>query len=92
MTMLPVFLALMDAAVEEPRRPVLEAPFRRQQTIEACQRLFLCESRVEPLCLAIEDLHWTDSETQALIESLIEQPPSARILLLVSYRGWPPDR
>src|SRR4029450_1586304 len=92
MTTLPVFLALMDAAVEEPRRPVLEAPFRRQQTIEACQRLFLCESRVEPLCLAIEDLHCTDSHTPALLQSLIEQPPSARVLLLVSYRGWPPDR
>ena len=86
MTTLPVFLALMDAAVEEPRGRVLEVPLRRQQTIEACQRLFLCESRVEPFCLVIEDLHWTDSETQAFIEALIEQLPSARILLLVSYR------
>jgi hypothetical protein len=38
MTTLPVFLALMDVAVEEPRRPVIEVPFSRQQTIEACHK------------------------------------------------------
>jgi tetratricopeptide (TPR) repeat protein len=40
-----------------------------------------------------EDLHWIDSETQALLGSLVESLPSARLLLLVNYRpeyqhGW----
>jgi tetratricopeptide (TPR) repeat protein len=43
--------------------------------------------------LVFEDLHWVDSETQALLNSLIESLPSARLLLLVNYRpeyqhGW----
>jgi predicted ATPase len=40
-----------------------------------------------------EDLHWIDSETQALLDSLIESLPTARMLLLANYRpeyqhGW----
>ena len=38
-------------------------------------------------------MHWIDSETQALLDSLIESLPTARLLLLVNYRpeyqhGW----
>jgi tetratricopeptide (TPR) repeat protein len=43
--------------------------------------------------VVFEDLHWIDSETQALLDSLVESLPTARILLLVNYRpeyqhGW----
>jgi hypothetical protein len=30
---------------------------------------------------------WIDGETQALLDGLVESPPSARVLLLVNY--WP---
>jgi tetratricopeptide (TPR) repeat protein len=33
-----------------------------------------------------EDLHWIDSETQALLDGLVESLGSARLLLLVNYR------
>ena len=57
------------------------------------KRLLLRESQVQPLLVVIEDLHWIDSETQALLDSLIESLPTARLLLLVNYRpeyqhGW----
>ena len=48
--------------------------------------LLLRESQVQPLLVVIEDLHWIDSETQALLDSLIESLPTARLLLLVNYR------
>jgi len=38
------------------------------------------------MLLVFEDLHWIDSETQALLGSLVESLPTARVLLLVSYR------
>src|SRR5262249_48333940 len=46
-----------------------------------------------PLLLVFEDLHWIDTETQALLETLLESLPTARVLLLVNYRpeyqhGW----
>jgi tetratricopeptide (TPR) repeat protein len=34
----------------------------------------------------VEDLHWIDSETQVLLDSLVESLVSARLLLLVDYR------
>ena len=36
--------------------------------------------------LVFEYLHWIDTETQALLDSLVESLPTARLLLLVNYR------
>jgi class 3 adenylate cyclase/predicted ATPase len=90
---LPAFLSLLDIAVEDPHWHTLDPPQRRQRTLEAIKRLLLRECQVQPLLLIIEDLHWIDSETQSLLDGLVESLPSARLLLLVNYRpeyqhGW----
>ncbi len=66
---------------------------RRRHTLDAIRRLLVRESQVQPLCLIFEDLQWIDSETQAVLDGLVESLPTARILLLVNYRpeyrqGW----
>src|SRR2546421_10623744 len=48
---------------------------------------------MRPVLLVFEDLHWMDTEPQALLDSLIASVPTARLLLLVTYRpeyqhGW----
>ena len=53
---------------------------RRRRTLEALKRILLRESQVQPLLLVFEDLHWIDSETQALHDSLVESLPTARLL------------
>ena len=90
---LPAFLTLLDVAVEDEQWQNFDPPQRRQRTLDAVKRLLLRESQVQPLLVVIEDLHWIDSETQALLDSLIESLPTARLLLLVNYRpeyqhGW----
>ena len=55
-----------------------DPPQRRQRTLDAVKRLLLRESQVQPLVLVFEDLHWIDSETQAVLDSLIESLPTAR--------------
>jgi class 3 adenylate cyclase/tetratricopeptide (TPR) repeat protein len=90
---LPAFLALLDVPVDDPTWQALDPFQRRQQTLGAVKRLLLRESQVQPLILLFEDLHWIDSETQAILESLVESLPTARLLLLVNYRpeyqhGW----
>ena len=69
-----------------PRGRALDPPQRRQRTLEAVKRLLLRESQVQPLLVLFEDLHWIDTETQALLDGLVESLPTARILLLVNYR------
>src|SRR5205823_81403 len=64
-----------------------------QRTLDALKRVVLRESQVQPLLLVFEDLHWIDSETEALLNSLVESLPAAQLLLLVNYRpeyqhGW----
>jgi tetratricopeptide (TPR) repeat protein len=90
---LPALLALLDVPVEDAQWQSLDPPQRRQRTLEALKRLFFRESQVQPLCVATEDLHWIDSETQGFLDGLIESLPTACIVLLVNYRpeyqhGW----
>jgi class 3 adenylate cyclase/tetratricopeptide (TPR) repeat protein len=89
----PPFLALLDVPVEDPAWQALDPPQRRQRTLDGIKRLLLRESQVQPLLLVIEDLHWIDTETQAVLDTLVESLPTARILLLFNYRpeyqhGW----
>ena len=83
---LPAFLALIGVPVEDPHWQALDPLHRRQHTLQAVKRLLLRESETQPLLLAFEDLHWIDTETQALLDVLVESLPTARILLLVTYR------
>jgi tetratricopeptide (TPR) repeat protein len=48
--------------------------------------VLLRESLGQPLLLVFEDLHWIDTETQALLDTLVDSLPTARLLLLVNYR------
>jgi class 3 adenylate cyclase/tetratricopeptide (TPR) repeat protein len=89
----PALLSLLDALPEDSPFLQLDPPQCRQRTLDALKRLLLRESQMQPLLLVFEDLHWIDSETQALLESLVESLPTARLLLLVNYRpeyqhGW----
>ena len=83
---LPAFLTLFDVSAEDHAWQALDPPQRRQRTLEAVKRLLLRESRVQPLLLVFEDMHWIDAETQALLDSLVDSLPTDRLLLLVDYR------
>jgi predicted ATPase/class 3 adenylate cyclase len=88
----PLF-GLLNVPVEEGDWQRLAPARRRRQTLEAVSRLLLRESQVQPLLVVFEDLHWIDSETQALLDSLVESISDARLMLLVNYRpeyehGW----
>jgi class 3 adenylate cyclase/tetratricopeptide (TPR) repeat protein len=89
----PMVLALLDVAVDAPEWQALDPLQRRRCIIEGVKCLLLHESQVQPLLVLIENLHWIDAGTQAVLDSLIESLPIGRLLLLVSYRpeyqhGW----
>ncbi|MFQ5984604.1 MAG: adenylate/guanylate cyclase domain-containing protein [Alphaproteobacteria bacterium] len=90
---LPAFVTLFDVPVEDGEWQGLAPQQRRRRTLDAVKALFLKESEIQPLIVVFEDLHWTDSETRVLLDSLVESLPTSRILLLVNYRpefkhGW----
>jgi tetratricopeptide (TPR) repeat protein len=83
---IPALLALLEALPDGSPFQQLDPPQRRQRTLEALKRVLVRETQAQPLGLVFEDLHWIDSETQALLDSLVESLPTARLLLLVNYR------
>src|ERR671934_512685 len=90
---IPALLSLLEVLPDDSPFRSLDPPQRRQRTLQALKRVLLRESQVQPLLLVFEDLHWIDAETQALLDSLVESLPTARLLLLVNYRpeyqhGW----
>src|SRR5262245_8302489 len=90
---LPALLSLLEALPEDSPFLHLDPSERRQRTLTALKRLLFRESQEQALVLVFEDLHWIDTETQALLDSLVESLPTARLLLLVNYRpeyqhGW----
>ena len=89
----PAVLALFEALPADSPFLSLDPLQRRRRTLEALKRLLLRESQVQPLLLVFEDLHWIDTETQAVLDLLVESLPTARVLVLVNYRpeyqhGW----
>jgi tetratricopeptide (TPR) repeat protein len=90
---LPALLSLLEAVPDDSPFLTLDPPQRRQRTLDGLKRVLLRESQVQPLLLVFEDLHWIDTETQAVLDRLVESLPTARLLLLVNYRpeyqhGW----
>jgi class 3 adenylate cyclase/tetratricopeptide (TPR) repeat protein len=92
-SLVPGLLSLLDVATDDSSWDALDPGQRRRRTVDGLRRMLLRESQIQPLCLVFEDLHWVDTETQGLLDALVESLPTARILLLVNYRpeyghGW----
>jgi class 3 adenylate cyclase/tetratricopeptide (TPR) repeat protein len=90
---IPALLWLLEALPEDHPFLTLEPPQRRRRALDALKRVLVRESQRQPLLLVFEDLHWMDTETQALLNSLVESLPTTQMLLLVNYRpeyehGW----
>jgi tetratricopeptide (TPR) repeat protein len=67
---------------------------KRQRTLELLAAWNLALSELQPLVLVVEDLHWCDPSSLAVLGRLIVQSATARVLLLATARPeftapWP---
>jgi tetratricopeptide (TPR) repeat protein len=83
---LPYLLALLEIADDKDRLAGMDAQLRKSRTLDAVALLLLAETVARPLLLIIEDLHWLDDESQALLDRLADMLSRSRMLLLVNYR------
>jgi tetratricopeptide (TPR) repeat protein len=86
-------LWLLDVPVDDARWARLGPEQRIRRALDAVRALLLQESRVHPVILVFEDLHWIDAESQAFLDHLVDALGEARLLLLINYRpeyvhGW----
>jgi class 3 adenylate cyclase/tetratricopeptide (TPR) repeat protein len=86
MDVIPAVLDLLDSLDESDPFRALDLVRHRQYTYQAVVRLLLSESRVQPVVVVFEDLHWNDSLSLGLLSELVVSVQDARLLLVVSYR------
>ena len=83
---LPYLYALLGIIEGDDPLAQMDPQVRGRRTRDAIKRILLRESLNRPLAVIFEDLHWIDSETQSLLNLLVDSIATARILLLVNYR------
>ena len=65
-----------------PQSPQLQ----RQQTLDAVLAWLRKEAERQPVCMTVEDLHWADASTLEWLTLLLDQVPTARLLVLLVGR------
>jgi class 3 adenylate cyclase/tetratricopeptide (TPR) repeat protein len=83
---LPALLNVFEIAAADEDWERLDAPQRRQRTLDAVSRLLLRRSRDQLVIVVFENLHWIDSEALALLDCMVSGIAEARVLLLVNHR------
>jgi class 3 adenylate cyclase len=86
-------LLSLEPAADDPTA-ALGPEQRRARTIDTLVTWIVALARQQPVVLVVEDLHWADASTRELLQRLIEQAPTSRLLMLMTGRPefrppWP---
>jgi predicted ATPase len=93
---IPLIAPLLNQPLTEKYPPSSLSPEQQRRRLFATLvEWVLGAARVQPLLIATEDLHWADPSTLELIQLLVEQGATSRLLLLYTARPefraeWPP--
>jgi class 3 adenylate cyclase/predicted ATPase len=83
----PLLAALLAVPLPERYPPLTLSPQRqKQKTQEALIAWLLAETAQHPVLAVWEDLHWADPSTLELLGLLLDQVPTARLLLMLTAR------
>src|SRR5207247_3501201 len=88
----PLFAALLSLPLTADYAPLSVSPEQqKQQTLHALLTISLRIAAQQPVLFVMEDLHWVDPSTLELLSLLVDQCPTARILVLLTFRpDFPP--
>ena len=83
----PLFASLLSVPLDERYAPLNLTPERqKQKTLDALLTVLLERAAQQPVLFVVEDLHWADPSTLELLNLIIDQGPTARILVVLSFR------
>lgn len=84
---LPLFAAFLSLPLPAPYKPLALAPQQyKKRLLEALLLWLFQEAEKQPVCMIVEDIHWIDPSTLEWLTLLIQQAPTARLLLLLTFR------
>jgi class 3 adenylate cyclase/tetratricopeptide (TPR) repeat protein len=78
--------ALRDRLPDIPEPAQLPAEGERYRLLEAVASFFGSAASARPLVMVLDDLHWADSGTIAMLRHVARQATGQRVLLLGAYR------
>jgi class 3 adenylate cyclase/DNA-binding SARP family transcriptional activator len=64
----------------------MDAAMRKARIFDAVRDLWVARSRLRPLVLVVEDLHWIDPLSEELLSYIADAVPCERLLLLLTHR------
>ena len=84
---IPYLLPLLSLP-ESDRYPLMvtSPEEQRERTLTALVQLNLTLSEHQPVVFVVEDLHWSDPSTRSFLSRMVEQTPTARIMLILTFR------
>jgi len=83
----PLLASLLSLPLPERYPPLNLTPQKqKQKTLETLLTWLLKEAEQQPVLLVIEDLHWVDPSTLEFLSLLIDQAPTARFYVLLTFR------
>src|SRR5437870_4505130 len=85
---IPLFAPVLSLPLPEHHYPPLNlSPQRqRQKTLETIVAILLELAEQQPVLFIVEDLHWTDPSTLELLNLVLDQTPTASLLVLLTCR------
>ncbi|HSK97140.1 MAG TPA: AAA family ATPase [Euzebyales bacterium] len=78
--------AMLDARPSDPAWADLDPRQRRRAMRDAVHAVLVAEAGDAPLVVLVEDLHWLDSESQAVLDDVVTSIGGSHLLLVVTYR------
>jgi class 3 adenylate cyclase len=82
----PLLALLQDIPLPQGRAPTLAPDELRRRQLEALTAAVMASAGVQPVVLAIEDLHWADPTTIDVIKAIAERGASAPLLVQATTR------
>ena len=83
----PLLAALLSLPLTAHYAPLTVSPEQqKQKTLQILLTILLCIAAQQPVLFVMEDLHWVDPTTLELLSLLVDQGPTARILVLLTFR------
>lgn len=85
-----VFPVLLEvcAIVDAPYVAAAPDPLEvRSRAFDALRQILWALGRMQPIVICIDDLHWGDADSAALLAHLVRSPDAPRILLVACYRS-----
>jgi tetratricopeptide (TPR) repeat protein len=82
----PYLKALLSLDPGDPAILVMDPRERRAGILDGLRALLLQKSQRRPLVMIVEDLHWIDEQSEAVLKMIVEAITVAKVLLILTYR------